>query len=618
MFIECYKNNGTDYLRLVRSVRRPKKSDPSVCSSYKVTELNIGPLSRFDDGKPDYVRRLKQSFRDGNPLIPALRPYVNETAVPKHEGLPADTSLFKTSFAHPRYASTILLDRIFQELGLSELFNTIKFSSRIEYPLTDYVRLLVFDRILNPASKIGTMKHNGDYCRPVVGKDDYAYHVYDALDLIYENRDKILKRMNNTIARHISRDTSLLFYDVTNFYFEIGDPDEDVTDDDGNALAKGLRKNGVSKEQRKLPIVQMPLFLDNSGIPIAIDVFPGNTLDAQTAIPAYEHTVQKLGFNSRFIFIADRGICTGPIMCELLDEGNGYIISKPLRKADKTLKKWVLNKDDYTIVSDRFRYKSEIITAKVKDKDGRIRNIRQKAVAYWSKNFYDHDVEEHKSFLEFIDKLKKNPTNFRVTRAQAASLKRFLSEDVVNGTTGEVLDSRKLIAMIDDRKLEEFTDLMGYYVIVTSETDMNSTEVIDKYHGLSRIENQFEEMKGTLDTRPVYVRNPEHIHAHLLICLIALVMIRLIQRAYKEKFPPATDDQRDWTYGISGERIQTALQKWKAIQVGEDSYWFADLDDPDLSAILQAYDLTIPKKQYSYGEMVRMKKKIDVYGGAQS
>jgi hypothetical protein len=355
MFIECYKNNGTDYLRLVRSVRRPKKSNPSVCSSYKVTQLNIGPLSRFDDGKPDYVQRLKQSFRDGNPLIPALRPYVDETAVPQQEGLPADTSLFKTSFAHPRYASTILLDRIFQELGLSELFNTIKFSSRIEYPLTDYVRLLVFDRILNPASKIGTVKHNGDYCRPVVGNDDYAYHVYDALDLIYENRDKILKRMNSTIARHISRDTSLLFYDITNFYFEIGDPDEDVTDDDGNVLAKGLRKNGVSKEQRKLPIVQMPLFLDNSGIPIAIDMFPGNTLDAQTAIPAYEHTVQKLGFHSRFIFIADRGICTGPIMCELLDEGNGYIISKPLRKADKTLKEWVLSKNDYTIVSDRFR-----------------------------------------------------------------------------------------------------------------------------------------------------------------------------------------------------------------------------------------------------------------------
>ena len=614
MFVECYKNNGTDYLRLVRSVRRPKKSDPSVYSSYKVTELNIGPLSRFDDGKPDYVQRLKQSFRDGNPLIPALQPYVNEPAVPRHEGLPAETSLFKTSFAHPRYASTILLDRIFQELGLSALFNTIKFSSRIEYPLTDYVRLLVFDRILNPSSKIGTVKHNEDYCRPVIEGDDYAYHVYDALDVIYENRDKIIKRMNSTIARHIGRDTSLLFYDVTNFYFEIGDPDENVTDDDGNVLAKGLREKGVSKEQRKLPIVQMPMFLDNSGIPIAIDMFPGNTLDAQTAVPAYEHTVQKLGFHSRFIFIADRGICTGPIMCELLDEGNGYIISKPLRKADRRLKSWVLSQDGYTIVSDHFRYKSEIITVKVKDKDGSLRNIQQKAVAYWSRNFYDRDVKEHKNFLDFINRLKKNPANFRVTRAQAASLKRFMSKDVVNKTTGEVLDSRKLIAMIDEKKLEEYTDLMGYYVIVTSETEMDSIEVIDKYHGLSRIENQFEEMKGTLNTRPVYVRKPGHIHAHLLICMIALVMIRLIQRTYKEKYPPAMDDKRDWTYGLSGERVQTALQKWKAIQVGEDSYWFADIDDPDLSAILQAYNLTISKKQYSYGEMVRMKKKIDVYG----
>ena len=618
MFVECYKNNGVDYLRLVRSVRRPKKSDPSVYTSYKETELNIGPLSRFDDGKPDYVQRLKQSFRDGKPLIPALQPYVNEPAVPQHEGIPNGASLFKSSFAHPRYASQLLLDRIFQELGLSELFNTIKFNSKIEYPLVDYVRLLIFDRILNPASKIGTVRHNEDYCKPIVTDDDYAFHVYDALNVIYENRDKILKRMNSTIASHTGRDTSLLFYDVTNFYFEIGDPDSDVTDDDGNVLAKGIRKKGVCKEERSLPIVQMPMFLDNSGLPIAIDMFPGNTLDAQTAVPAYEHTIRKLGFKSRFIFIADRGICTGPIMCELLDGGNGYIISKPIRKADKNLKNWILDKDGYNCVSDNFRYKSKIITASVRDKDGNQRTVQQKAVAYWSRNFYERDTKEHKSFLEFVEKLKESPANFRVTRAQAASLRKFMSRDVLNKETGEVLDSEKLIAMIDEKKLEEYTSLMGYYVIVTSELGMDSTDVIDKYHGLSRIENQFEEMKGTLDTRPMYVHKSEHIYAHLLICMIALVMIRLIQRKYKQKYPPAKDDRRNWTYGLTGERVQTALQKWKAIQVGEDSYWFADVDDEDLSAILAAYNLVIPQKQYSYGEMTRMKRKIDVYGRADS
>ena len=109
--------------------------------------------------------------------------------------------------------------------------------------------------------------------------------------------------------------------------------------------------------------------------------------------------------------------------------------------------------------------------------------------------------------------------------------------------------------------------------------NMDSTDVIDKYHGLSRIENQFEEMKGPLDTRPMYVHKSEHIYAHLLICMIALVMIRLIQRKYKQKYPPAKDDRRNWAYGLTGERVQTALQKWKAKQVGEDSYWFADIDD---------------------------------------
>lgn len=615
MFVESYKNNGVDYLRLVRSVRRPKKSDPSVLTSYKETELSIGPLSRFDDGKPDYVRRLKRSFRDGKPLIPALQPYVGEPAVPRHEGVAAGVSLFRSSFAHPRHASQILLDRIFQELGLSGLFSTIKCNSRIGYPLADYVRLLVFDRILSPGSKIGTVRHNEDYCKPIVVDDGYAYHVYDALDVVYENRDRILKRMDSAISRHAGRDASLLFYDVTNFHFETGAPDDDVTDGCGNVLAKGIRKKGVSKEERSLPIVQMPMFLDNSGLPVAIDLFPGNTLDAQTAVPAYGHTVRKLGFRSRFIFIADRGVCTGPVMCELLDGGNGYIISKPVRKADRNLKGWILDREGYAeAAGGRFRYKAKAIDAEVRDKDGNLRHIRQKAVAYWSRNFYERDVREHKSFLDFVARLKESPASFRVTRAQASGLRRFLSRDVLDKETGEMLDSGRLAAMIDGRKLEEYTGLMGYYVIVTSELDMDPLEVIDKYHGLSRIESQFEEMKGTLDARPMYVRKPEHIHAHLLICMIALVMVRLIQRKYQQAYPPAKDDGRDWTYGLTGGRVQAALRKWKAIQVGEDSYWFADVDDADLSAILAAYGLKIPRKQYSYGEMARMKRTIDVYG----
>lgn len=445
-------------------------------------------------------------------------------------------------------------------------------------------------------------------------KDDgYKYHVYDTLDVIYDNRLQIMERMNSSIQKGIGRDTSQLFYDVTNYYFEIGDPDDDTCDAEGKMIGKGIRKNGVSKEQRQLPIVQMSMFLDNSGIPVSIAMYPGNTLDFQTAVPSYDDTIRKMGIKGRFIFIADRGICTGPIMWDLLRHGNGYIISKPLKKTKTVLQDWVLDQSDYISTSENFRYKSKIIAAKIIGDDKKTHEVKQQVVAYWSRSFYERDMAEHKRFLDFIRKLKESPASFRVTKAQAGKLKRFLSDDVTNKDTGEVISSKKLIAMIDSDRLERFVGLMGYYVIVTSELDMDPRAVIDKYHGLSRIENQFEEMKGTLETRPIHVYKKEHIYAHLLVCMIALVMVRLIQHKYLVKNPPAKDDPRDWTYGITGERVQRALNRWKAIKTGEDAYWLTDIDDPDLSAILDAFDIKLPTKQYSYGELQRIKTKIKVF-----
>lgn len=613
MFVECYKNNGIPYLRLVRSVRRPSKSNPNKMTSYKHTELSIGPLSRFDDGQPDYVKRLKESFKAGNPLIDSLKPYCSEPLVPAAHGLAKAEDIFSNSFAHPKYCSQILLDPIFKSLGLSELMASIKHNSKIKYDLTDYVRLLVYGRILEPASKLATIRENDDFYTSIIPNDPYFYHVYDTLNVIYENRVKIMQRMNSSIRKGMGRDASLLFYDVTNFYFEIGDPDPDVEDENGNFIEKGIRQKGVSKEHRNQPIVQMSMFLDNSGIPVAMNIFPGNTLDHQTAVPTYDEIISKLGFHGKFIFIADKGICTGPIMCRLLDDGNGYIISKSLKKSTKKDREWASDQTGYTVVDKNFKYKSKIITTTVQDADGKKRQLKQKTVIYWSKHFYDRDVAEHRSFLDFIKKLKESPETFRVTKAQAGCLKKFMSKDVINKETGEILDSEKLLGMIDEKKLEEYTALMGYYQIRTSELDMDDREIIDKYHGLSRIENQFEEMKGPLKTRPVYVKTKEHIHAHLLVCMIALIMVRLIQRKYVLKNPPTPNDTREWTYGLSGRRVQKALQKWKVIPMKEGSYWFADADDKDLMGILDSYNLDLSPKLYSDGELRRMKKQIHTF-----
>ena len=242
MFIECYKNNGIPYLRLVRSVRRPSKSDPQKVTSYKHTELSIGPLSRFDDGKPDYVKRLKESFKEGRPLIDSLKPFCGEPIVPEDHGLSDAEDVFSVSYAHPRYCSQILLDPVFKDLGLSELMASIKHSSKIKYDLAGYLRLLVYGRILDPASKLATVRENHDYYTPIVPDDSYLYHVYDTLDVVYENRLKIMQRINSSIRKGMGRDTTLLFYDVTNFYFEIGDPDPDEEDENGEIIEKGSRK----------------------------------------------------------------------------------------------------------------------------------------------------------------------------------------------------------------------------------------------------------------------------------------------------------------------------------------------------------------------------------------
>ncbi len=139
-------------------------------------------------------------------------------------------------------------------------------------------------------------------------------------------------------------------------------------------------------------------------------------------------------------------------------------------------------------------------------------------VIYWSRAFYAREKHENQSFLDFIEKLKANPAGFRVSAAQSRSLRKYMKKETIHKETGEIVDSKKLLSMIDDDKLTEFNELMGYYQIVSSELDMDDLEIIDKYHELTRIEDQFREMKGTLETRPIWVNTSEHIQAHLMIC----------------------------------------------------------------------------------------------------
>lgn len=608
MFIETVKNNGKDYLRLVNSIRVTNKNGYKV--SQKKVILNIGPFDRYDDGQPDYLERLRRSFKAGDPLIPSLLPYCSTEK-------PAETYRFSFSegspdcFGHPKLFSHLLLERILEELGLNTFFSAYKGFTKLEYDVYGFARLLIFGRLLNPASKYATVRQNGDYYEPVLGSHN-PDNVYDALDFIAENKDRIIRRMNTSLVKKAHRSPEIIYYDVTNFYFEIEEPDDDILDEEGNVIEKGQRKMGVCKEERRLPIVQMGLFMDDSGIPIAIESFPGNTLDHLTLRPALKKNIDDLDF-SRFILIADRGICQYRNLLHILEAGNGYIVSKSLLKSTKKEQQWSYRDDGYTTLNEGFKYKSRIVKRTVKDENGISRTVEERVVVYWSKKFQARSERENKTFLDFLKKLEESPENFRITALQSKSLRKFFKKDCVNQKTGEMIHSTDIKAFIDFEKVTEYRKSMGYYQIVTSELTMEPLEIIEKYHGLTQIEDQFRVMKGELETRPLYVRTPEHVTAHLLICMIALVMLRIIQKRILASGGVEVDEAAYWSTGLSGRRIQQALGKWKVDLLPGDLYRFMDTDDPDLRLILDSFGIEIPAKLYRRSELKRIKTGIKIF-----
>ena len=567
----------------------------------KKTIVSLGALAKHDDGKPDFLKRLRESFSEGRPLIKELEPYVDQAPVRKW------TVTFERGDAkcigEPKRMAPCVLDPVFRALGLDELFASVKCASRIKYDLTGIVRLLTYGRIIDPESKWSTMGQNDQYYAPLV-KSTNPDNVYDALDVIYANRRQIVQRMNTCISRGIGRSADTVFYDVTNFFFETARPDEDFEDADGDVVA-GLRKFGVSKENRRQPIVQLGLFLDDNGIPISFATFPGNMLDHHTLRPAMDETVGDLGFK-RFVLVADRGMYSGTNMYAVREAGNGYIVSKSLRKTDKAERAWAIDPEGYTVVSENFRHKSRIVKRIVKDENGKKHEVREKVVAYWSKAFYERERSENASFMEFLRKLRENPGSYRISSSHSKGLRRFLKKEYVNKVTGEKVDSADLMPMIDEAKLTEFNDLMGYYQIVTSELEMGDREVIEKYHGLTQIEDQFREMKGTLETRPVFVQTPEHIKAHLMVCFMALTMIRIIQRKTRLSAKPAKGESK-WSYGIPGARVSEALAGWQVLELPGEYYQVLKPKGDDIFAILKAFGMEIKQQLYTRGEIREMK-----------
>lgn len=505
---------------------------------------------------------------------------------------------------HPKVYGHCLIDRIMEELGLPSLIRAYKGFSKIQYDVLGYFKLMVYGRILSPASKLTTAKQNERYYEPIV-TDSYEYHIYDTLDFIYAHKKQLFNRIHTAVVEKVNRKADIIYYDVTNFYYEIEDPDETIKDEDGKIVSQGLRQMGVSKENRKQPIVQMGLFMDNSGIPISCEIFSGNTLDHQTVRTSLKNTVDNMSLG-RFIFVGDRGMCCYTNLLHILSCGNGYIVSKSIVKSKKEEQDFIYDEGNYTVISENFKYKSRIVTRTEKDEKGNIQTITEKVVVYWDRHFYDREVHENRTFLQFLEKLQQSPNNFRITATQCGVLRRFVKNEYLHKITGEVTSASEWLVMLDTDKIEAFKRNFGYYQIVTSEIHLEDRKIIDIYHGLSQIEDQFRVMKGDFCTRPMYVSTAQHIEAHLTLCTISLIILRILQKRICEVIS-LEGKQTAWTYGISAERIQNALNQWTVEKFPNDYYRFNNIDDVDLSTILKAFHLEIPKKFFRISELKHLK-----------
>jgi transposase len=556
MFIECVKNNGTKYLRLVDA--RTHSINGAVKHQRYVVR-NIGPLSRFDDGLPNYLERLRESFRDGKPMIPLLDEFVSDKPHGRILRFELDASDDKQCFSSPKNLGYFLLDGFYDALGIYDVLNKYKSNLKIGCDVVGNAKLLVFGRVISPDSKLGTFEERDKYIFNVTNSEK-VIDVYHTLDCLHELTDSVQKRMNLKISQIVGRNTEVCFYDVTNYYFEIGENDPDEFDGDGEVTKRGLRKKGVSKEKRSEPIVQMGLFIDDNGIPIAYRLFPGNNNDQTTLRPALEKSIDRFNFG-KVIIVADGGLNSGPNIARILDGGNGYIVSKSIKKSDKKVKAWILDDGGYTWNEQRtFKVKSQIRSRKVRDSYGNYKEITEKLVCYWSRKHYDRERHENEKFIEYLDSVTANPDKLK---DKPKKIEKFLEKTVVDKETGEVINATTNLS-IDMAKIQEYLELMGYYTIMTSETDKSDQDIINKYHGLSRIEDSFRITKSDLEGRPVFVRTPEHIGAHFLICFIALTMIRLIQHRILKFQGKDTKNTDGWESGLSAERIQTALGDWQA------------------------------------------------------
>ena len=559
------KKSGRTLLMAVRSVWKNGKA-------VKQTVKRFGYVDEFTNVYDDPIAHFQEVVKE-------------MTRLEKEAKTKMTLDIFKGEELQPSFG----LRKNIGYMPLSQLYETLEIprflanrqrNLKVRYSLNSILKILVFSRILFPASKKKTFEQRERFFEIM---DFSLDDVYRSLGLLHRYANDLKIFLHEQVTAKYGRKTDLVYYDVTNYYFEIDQQD-------------ALRKKGVSKEHRPNPIVQMGLLMDSEGLPVTYELFSGNTNDCETLMPLLQDVRQQYNIG-RFIVVADKGLNTSNNTAMALAKGDGYIYAQSILKANAELKAFCLDDDGYQHLGSPeagFKYKSRIAprTLRIENAEGKMVSvdIDEKQVLFYSEKYAKRAREQRQEVINKALNLIASPSKAAAAASYGAS--KYIKGIDYDKATGEILKTAEYV-YLDEKKIEEEAQFDGYYALVTSELDMPEQEVIEHYRGLWKIEESFRLTKSDLEARPVYVSLEEHINAHFLTCFIALLFTRLLQLKTNHQFP-------------AGQLLE-ALRNANGTLLNDNIYAF-DFYNDCLKTLGETFQIPFQYKYLNKSEINKMKK----------
>ena len=420
-----------------------------------------------------------------------------------------------------------LLYTLLEELNVKEVIDILAAQMRFQFRIYDMIAQLIFSRIIYPCSKSKTVSSVFPhlYNSSPISEDQ----VYDGLSFIGGSYKKYIELFNHCYEQHYQRDFSNVFFDCTNYYFEIDLPYED-------------KQKGPSKENRHDPIIGQALLLDADLVPVAMQMYPGNESEKPYIRKVIEEMKSRYKVSGKTVQVADKGLnCARNIYAAVKEANDGYIFSKSIhgRNLSEKEKKWLLLENEQNIWKD------------YRDKDGNLLYRLKSCVDSFSYQFKEINPETGRDVVKTFSVKEKrivsyNPALAKKQKAEIqkmadkaanyATYKAMTREDLGDSAkylkiTNKDKNGKKITPVIgiDKEKVNEDLKYAGYNLMVTSELDMEPLQIYQTYHSLWKIEESFRITKSYLDARPIYVHKKETIYGHFLICYLSLFLLRVLE-----------------------------------------------------------------------------------------